>query len=199
MISIYMGRMILKSIPIGEKIKELRLLRKMTQQELVGDHITRNMLSKIENDSATPSVRTLEYLAGKLGVPPGALLNEYDHHPESDVSFPDDFSTDLYSALDEARDAFRNNEPEHSIRLIMTSLGDKYETITEDDGPGYDEAKLLLAMAYLLLAEKAFALKDFTLLASCTESCMKFNRSGLYFNQTLEAKAIILMNEIARN
>ncbi|NCU26626.1 XRE family transcriptional regulator, partial [Candidatus Nomurabacteria bacterium] len=55
----------MKSLPIGERIKELRLSRKMTQQEVVGDHITRNMLSKIENNSATPSVRTLEYIAAK--------------------------------------------------------------------------------------------------------------------------------------
>lgn len=45
---------------LGQKIKEARLERNMTQKDVVGDYITRNMLSKIENDSATPSVKTLE-------------------------------------------------------------------------------------------------------------------------------------------
>ena len=61
---------------LGQKIKEARLSRGMTQKELVGDYITRNMLSKIENDSATPSVRTLEYLAGALGLPTGYFLSD---------------------------------------------------------------------------------------------------------------------------
>ena len=52
---------------LGQKIREARQSKGMTQKELVGDYITRNMLSKIENDSAVPSVRTLEYLAGALG------------------------------------------------------------------------------------------------------------------------------------
>ena len=35
---------------LGQKIKQARRNKGMTQRELVGDHITRNMLSKIEND-----------------------------------------------------------------------------------------------------------------------------------------------------
>ena len=61
---------------IGQRIREARLSRQLTQQELVGDCITRNMLSKIENDAATPSVRTLEYLAGAMCLPPGAFLSD---------------------------------------------------------------------------------------------------------------------------
>ena len=47
---------------LGKRIKEARLAKKMTQSEVVGDFITRNMLSQIESGSATPSVKTLEYL-----------------------------------------------------------------------------------------------------------------------------------------
>lgn len=61
---------------LGQRIKEARLEKQMTQQELVGEFITRNMLSKIENDSATPSVRTLEYLADRLGLSPGEFLSD---------------------------------------------------------------------------------------------------------------------------
>lgn len=58
----------------GEKIKKLRTEKMMTQSELVGNHITRNMLSRIESDEANPSLGTLLYLASRLNVSPGYLL-----------------------------------------------------------------------------------------------------------------------------
>lgn len=60
---------------IGEKIRSLRLYKKMTQAELAGDQITRNMLSLIENGSALPSIPTVMYLSDRLGVPVGVLLS----------------------------------------------------------------------------------------------------------------------------
>ena len=61
---------------IGERIRELRVSKLMTQAELAGDHITRNMLSCIENGSANPSLSTVLYIAGRLNVPAGFLLAE---------------------------------------------------------------------------------------------------------------------------
>jgi transcriptional regulator with XRE-family HTH domain len=61
---------------IGERIRELRISKLMTQADLAGDHITRNMLSCIENGSANPSLSTIIYIAGRLGVPAGFLLAE---------------------------------------------------------------------------------------------------------------------------
>lgn len=61
---------------LGQKIREARLERQLTQQEVVGDVITRNMLSRIENDAATPSVRTLEHLAAAMDLPPGYFLSD---------------------------------------------------------------------------------------------------------------------------
>lgn len=61
---------------IGQKIRELRLAKLMTQSELAGNFITRNMLSCIENGSAQPSLSTIQYIAGRLNVPAGFLLAE---------------------------------------------------------------------------------------------------------------------------
>ncbi len=61
---------------IGDKIKMLRTSKLMTQSELAGSEITRNMLSRIENGAAQPSLDTLRYLAKKLNVSPGFLLAE---------------------------------------------------------------------------------------------------------------------------
>ena len=59
---------------LGEKIKKLRTAKLMTQSELAGAEITRNMLSRIEHGAAQPSLDTLKYLADKLGVSMGYLL-----------------------------------------------------------------------------------------------------------------------------
>ena len=63
----------MNSEELGKRIKEARLAKKMTQSELVGTFITRNMLSRIESGNACPSVKTLEYLAGRLDLPAGVL------------------------------------------------------------------------------------------------------------------------------
>ena len=61
---------------LGRKIKEARLAAGLSQRQLCGEEITRNMLSLIENGSARPSMKTLEYLARRLGKPLGYFLDE---------------------------------------------------------------------------------------------------------------------------
>ncbi len=61
---------------IGQKIKKLRTAKMMTQSELAGTAITRNMLSQIENGVARPSLETVQYIAARLNVSPGFLLSE---------------------------------------------------------------------------------------------------------------------------
>lgn len=61
---------------LGQKIRACRKEKKMTQSALAGTEITRNMLSRIENDDALPSLPTLLYLAERLHVPAGYFLSE---------------------------------------------------------------------------------------------------------------------------
>lgn len=63
---------------IGTKIKELRIRKGLSQAQLVGDRITRNMLSCIEAGKATPSLDTLIYLADRLSVPASYLISDND-------------------------------------------------------------------------------------------------------------------------
>ncbi len=67
---------------LGTKIKEARIAKQLTQSELVGDFITRNMLSKIENDAAAPSLKTLEYLSARLDVPLSYFMSSMVAEPE---------------------------------------------------------------------------------------------------------------------
>ncbi len=62
---------------LGEKIKNARLAAGLSQRQLCGEEITRNMLSLIENGSARPSMKTLEFLARQLGKPLSFFLDEH--------------------------------------------------------------------------------------------------------------------------
>lgn len=59
---------------IGEKLKLLRKERGLTQSDLAGEQLTKSMLSQIENGKAMPSMKSLAYLAMKLGKDPSYFL-----------------------------------------------------------------------------------------------------------------------------
>ena len=61
---------------LGARLKQARLAAGLSQRQLCGDVITRNMLSQIENGTARPSMDTLQYLAGVLEKPVGYFLEE---------------------------------------------------------------------------------------------------------------------------
>ena len=61
---------------LGEKLRLARLEAGLSQRALCGDEITRNMLSRIENGAARPSMKTLGCLAARLGKPVSYFLEE---------------------------------------------------------------------------------------------------------------------------
>ncbi|WP_227874434.1 helix-turn-helix domain-containing protein [Tumebacillus algifaecis] len=64
---------------IGQRIKELRKVAKLTQQELADGIVTRSYISQIEKGSIQPSYDTLAQLAMKLNV----TLEELYKEPEN--------------------------------------------------------------------------------------------------------------------
>ena len=61
---------------LGEKLLQARLESGLSQRQLCGDVITRNMLSQIEHGTARPSMDTLQYLAARLGKSISYFLEE---------------------------------------------------------------------------------------------------------------------------
>lgn len=61
---------------LGEKIKQARLEAGLSQRQLCGEEVTRNMLSQIENGTAKPSMATLSYFASRLGKTVSFFLEE---------------------------------------------------------------------------------------------------------------------------
>lgn len=159
---------------LGQKIKEARQSRGMTQKELVGDYITRNMLSKIENDSATPSVRTLEYLAKALGLPTGYFLSDA---PVSDGTAPD--------GLDEARAAFRARR----WTDCLTALEADVKAGTTDEG------YLLHAHAGANAARQALAEGRLSDARELAETAQYYNQEGMYGSAGLAAELALILGE----
>lgn len=61
---------------LGERIRKARLEVGLSQRQLCGEEVTRNMLSQIENGAARPSMSTLSYFAARLGRPVSYFLEE---------------------------------------------------------------------------------------------------------------------------
>ncbi len=121
---------------IGEKIKRLRVSKMMTQAELAGDHITRNMLCCIERGSALPSLPTALYIAERLNVPVGYLLSEE----------ADDLSYRKMAAMPNIRRALLAGDDAGCIALLDAVFGEN----------GDDEISLIRAECEYRLAKFSF-------------------------------------------
>lgn len=156
---------------LGRRLKEARLAQKLTQSEVVGDFITRNMLSQIESGAATPSMRTLEYLAQKLGVPVSQLIESPDY-------------SDATEDLIRAKRAFGAGEYELSLSFAgRLSI------------PFYDEANALLARSHLALAQQHLAAGD--LFSACSHARFAAEKAqlGVYASRELRAEALLVLDE----
>ncbi len=83
---------------LGQRIAAARKELGLSQRQLCGDVITRNMLSQIENGSAKPSMDTLRYLAQRLGKSVSYFLEE------------DAVTSPNQSIMAQARDAYAAGE-----------------------------------------------------------------------------------------
>ena len=61
---------------LGQRILQARQEAGLSQRQLCGDVITRNMLAQIEHGTARPSMDTLQYLAERLGKSISYFLEE---------------------------------------------------------------------------------------------------------------------------
>ena len=120
---------------LGEKLRQARLEAGLSQRQLCGDIITRNMLSLIEHGAAKPSMDTLKLLAARLGRPVSFFLEE------------DALTSPNQSTMETARRLFDSGDFAGVVSVL--------EDYRMPD-PVYDrEQALLLALSLLELAEQA--------------------------------------------
>lgn len=95
---------------LGEKIRQARLAAGLSQRQLCGEEITRNMLSLIEHSSARPSMKTLSVLAQRLGKPISYFLEE-DARDQSALS-------ESAEALRRAEEAIAQGKDIYAAQLL---------------------------------------------------------------------------------
>ncbi len=117
---------------IGQKVKKTREANGLTQLDIAGGKITRNMLSAIESGKAYPSFETLKFIAARLGVSPSYLISDDD----------DLFFYEKKDKIDEIKQLLKNKKYKNCI--------EKIEQIYVQD----DELDLILAHCYFGLAKK---------------------------------------------
>ncbi len=90
---------------LGQRLKEARLAAGLSQRQLCGNQLTRNMLSLIENGTARPSMDTLVYLAARLEKPVSYFLEETSVSPNQ-------------ARLSAARTAWESNDPTAALAAL---------------------------------------------------------------------------------
>ena len=92
---------------LGEKLLCARQEAGLSQRQLCGDVITRNMLSQIEHGTARPSMDTLQYLASRLGKSVSYFLEE------------DVVTSSNLSLMQQARQAWKEGDTEKTRQLLL--------------------------------------------------------------------------------
>ncbi len=162
---------------IGERIRDCRKKRGMTQAALAGNFITRNMLSRIENGDALPSLPTLLYLAEKLEISPAFFLEEKETF----------FSSALAEILPTMRKSFEEGRFDRVVSVFLNSGA-------EAD----NEAAALLMYAYLEQARREFRSGSFSLFPKSAKAVHAYAEKTIFPTQNVLAE-LSLMEAVADN
>ena len=153
---------------LGTRLKQARLDAGLSQRQLCGDVITRNMLSQIENGSARPSMDTLRYLAAQLGKPISFFLEEEAQLPHNQ------------QILLQAR-----QERGSSVLEVLEAY--------QPPDPVFDPERYLLeALTCLDLAERAITEKKHAYALALLEQAQAAGEKTPYYTRELERKRLLL-------
>ena len=148
---------------LGKRIKESRKKQGLTLVDLAGNHITKGMLSLIENDKSKPSMETLDYISEKLGVSIGYLTQSGDEEwtkkiLENEVfmdmfNFPGDFiEKNILPDFEKIADSQKGMEVYQILRIYYRyrRMPAEAEAMSKKIGGFYNEKGL----NHLALADK---------------------------------------------
>lgn len=158
---------------LGEKLRQARIEAGLSQRQLCGEEITRNMLSQIEHGTAKPSMKTLQYLASRLGKSISYFLEE------TAVVSPNQQVMESARALYDAKD----------FAAAVQVLAEYREP-----DPVYDrEKQLLWVLLHLELAEQAIR-QNRDIFAR--ELLKKAELPTVYCSEALQRRRLLLLGRI---
>lgn len=118
---------------LGARIKKLRKQKRLTQTELVGERLTKGMLSLIENGKAQPSMESLRFIAKRLNVDVDYLLDD------GTLSM----LRNLYTTIEEdveRRELIRDHEELQSLTIKIIEKIEPY--LSEIQGTNYEQIRI---------------------------------------------------------
>ena len=145
----------------------------LSQRQLCGDVITRNMLSLVEHGSARPSMDTLKLLAARLGKPVSWFLEE------ETVTSPNQ------TVMESVRQLYDAGAYSEAVQAM--------ESYRKED-PVFDrEAELLRVLLYLHLAERAVGEERFPY---ALELLNRADADTAYCREELHRRRLLLLGKI---
>src|SRR3982074_610547 len=94
---------------VGERLREARLARGLTQEQLARGLATKGFISQIERNRTTPSLPKLRVMAERLGLPLGHFTGDKSPH-------------ELTYLRKSAELAVKADEPERAHKLVNEGL-----------------------------------------------------------------------------
>ena len=153
---------------LGQRLKQARIEAGLSQRQLCGETITRNMLSQIESGKARPSMQTLTYLAQKLGKSVSWFLEETpEPHPVEDPSA-------------KALQCYREGQYQSCLTLL-------------DGEEGSAEVWLLRALSLLSLAREAIVEDKLHYARSLLEKTLQAGKHTSYYTPELERERLLML------
>ena len=163
---------------LGQTLRQARLDAGLSQRELCGDKISRNMLSQIENGTAHPSMDTLSYLAEKLGKPVGYFLDE-----------PTPTSPN-HALIEQARATFAAGNYGQTLSMLK-----QYEL----DDPVFDwEYYLLEAQSCMELATKAIQAGHTAHAMQLLDRAALAGEQTPYYNDATRRQRLLLLCRVTK-
>lgn len=158
---------------LGAKLKQARLEKGLSQRQLCGEEITRNMLSQIENGSAKPSMATLTYLARQLEKPISYFLEEAAQLSPNQT------------CMDRARQAYLAGE----YRQVCQHLEDYRQPDAMFDG----ERWLLEALSRMGQAAQAITDGKYVFAQSLLEKAAVAGEKTPYYTAAIAREQLLMM------
>lgn len=161
---------------LGEKIRQARSDAGLTQRQLCGEEITRNMLSQIEHDTAKPSMKTLRYLAGQLNKPVSYFLEE-----ETVLSANQ-------QRMVQARDAFDAGDAAGALEALRSF---------QEPDPVFDrERQVIQILSLLAMARQALEEGKMPYARELLEQVGQQGKNAAYYTQELENRRLRLLARV---
>lgn len=145
---------------IGAKIKELRVLNGLTQEELADrSELSKGFISQLENDLTSPSISTLEDILQCLGMTLSEFFAKEEDKPQI-VFGSDDFFEKLDEQLKNKTEWIIPNAQKNIMEPIRLSLQAGGETYPDNPHEGEEFGYVLKGEITLTLGKEKHRVKS---------------------------------------